>query len=106
MLRCVWIEFAQSAFYLLELGHQICFRMLPASSIAKQKVNLLLGCCLICFVTKRRGICAVLTANHFNAQSFCPDVELLDSGCAKCVCGREHDRAACMHEIARKFCCR
>jgi hypothetical protein len=32
----------------------------------------------------------VLSANHFNAQSFCPNVELLDSRCAKRVCGGEH----------------
>src|SRR4030095_6326884 len=83
-------------------------RVLSAGRVAKQKVNLLLGCCLIRFVTKRRGICPVLAAHDFNTESFCPNIELLDSRCAKCVCGREHYRVACVHEIARKFrrrCC-
>jgi len=46
----------------------------------------------------------VLSTNDFNAESLCPDVELFDSRCAKCVCGREHHRVACMHEIMREFC--
>ena len=32
---------------------------------------------------------AVLAANDFNTESFCPDVELLDSRCAKRICRRE-----------------
>src|SRR5205807_7402591 len=90
LLRCVRIKFAQSAFYLVQLGHQICFRVLPAGCVTKQKVNLPLGSCLIRFVTKRRGICAVLAANDFNAESLCPDVELLDSRGAKRVCCGKH----------------
>src|SRR5262245_37985813 len=103
-VRRVRIEFAESAFYLLELGHQICFRVLATSGVAKQEIDLLLRCPLMRFVTKRRGICTVLAANYFNAESFCPDVELLDSRRAKRVCGREHDRMAFMHEITREFC--
>src|SRR5262249_47602684 len=87
LMRRVRIEFAQGAFYLLQLGHQICFGVLPTGCIAKHKINLLPGCCLICFVTKRRGISAVLATDDFNAQSLCPDVELLDSRCTKSVCG-------------------
>src|SRR4029453_7184328 len=46
-VRRVRIEFAQSAFYLLQLGHQICFRVLAAGSVAKQKVDILLRCPLM-----------------------------------------------------------
>src|SRR5260370_1188024 len=69
LVRRVRIEFAQSAFYLQQLGHQICFRVLAASSVAKQKVDLLRRSPLMRVVTKGRGICTVLAANYFNAES-------------------------------------
>src|ERR1041385_1398476 len=78
--------------------------MLATCSVAKQKFNLLFRCCLISLVTKRRGICAMLTANDFNVESLRPDVELLDSRGAKSVCGREHGRVAGMHEVMRQLC--
>src|SRR6476619_4032715 len=45
------IEFAEGAFYLLQLGHQICFRVLAASSVTKQKADLLLCRPVMRFVT-------------------------------------------------------
>src|SRR5215211_972500 len=78
--------------------------MLAASGVAKQKIDLLPGRGLICFVTKRRRICSGLATNDFNAEPFCPDVELLDSCGTKSICGCEHDRAICVHEIARELC--
>src|SRR5439155_25324082 len=85
LVRRVGIEFAERTFYFLELGHQIRFGVLAASRIAKQKVDLAFGRGLICFITKRGWIGTVLAANHFNSESFGPDIKLLDRRSAKRV---------------------
>src|SRR5437764_7780207 len=37
-VRRIGVEFAEGAFYLVQLGHQICFRVLPSGCVAKQKI--------------------------------------------------------------------
>ena len=85
LVRRVRIKFAESAFYFLQLGHQVCFRVLAAGGVAKQKIDLAFRCRLIRFVTKRGGIGVVLPANYFDAETFCPNVQLLDRRSARNV---------------------
>src|SRR5438046_3444968 len=88
LLRRVGIEFGERAFHFFKLSHQIRFGVLSTSRIAKQKVDLPTGCRLICFVTKRGWICAVLAANHFESESFGPNIKLLYRRSAKRIgCG-------------------
>src|ERR1700687_6401059 len=85
LMRGIRIEFAESAFHLLELGQEIRFGVLTTSRVAKQKVDFVLRGRLIGVVTKRSRVGAVLAANHFNAESLCPDIKLLDRSSAKSV---------------------
>src|SRR5882724_2627138 len=88
LVRRVGIEFSERAFHFLKLGHQIRFGVLAASRIANQKVDLARCRRLICFVTKRGWIGAVLAANHPNSESFSPNIKLLYRRSAKRVsCG-------------------
>src|SRR5207249_11410482 len=88
LVRRVGIEFGERAFHFLKLGHQIRLGVLAASRIAKQKVDLARCRGLICFVTKRGWIGAVLAANHFNSESFSPNIKLLYRCSAKRIgCG-------------------
>src|SRR6266478_7878826 len=88
LVRRVGIELGERAFHFLKLSHQIRFGVLAASRIAKQKVDLARCRRLICFVTKRGWIGAVLAANHFKSESFGPNIKLLYRRSAKGVgCG-------------------
>src|SRR6266496_5968161 len=88
LVGCVRIELAERAFHLVQLGHEICLGVLAASRIAKQKVDLARCRRLICFVTKRRWVGAVLAASHFKSESFGPNIKLLYRRSAKGVgCG-------------------
>src|SRR5438876_3067025 len=90
-MRRVRVVLGESAFHLFKLGHKILFRVQSASRIAKQKVSLAFGGCLIRFITKGSWIGVVLSLNHFDAQPRCPNAKLLDRRCAKSVCCRQQD---------------
>src|SRR6266436_2499448 len=75
LVGCVRIELGERAFHLVQLGHEICLGVLSASGIAKQKVDLARCRRLICFITKRGWIGAVLAANHFKSESFGPNIK-------------------------------
>src|SRR5205823_13215836 len=80
-MRRVRVVLGESAFHLFKLGHKILFRVQSASRIAKQKVSLAFGGCLIRFITKGSWIGVVLSLNHFDAQPRCPNAKLLDRRC-------------------------
>src|SRR6266581_8521769 len=85
LMRRTQIEFAESAFHFLQLGHEICFGVLTASRVAKQKVDFVLQGRLIGIVTKRGRVGAVLDADNYNPDPFRPNIELLDCSSTKCV---------------------
>src|SRR5207244_5232627 len=91
LMRCIRIEFAESALYFLQLGHEIRFCVLAAGRVAKQKLDLVLQGRLIRVVTKRSRVGAVLAADHFNPEPFRPNIELLDCSSAKSIGGGQHD---------------
>src|SRR5207253_5317789 len=64
-MRCIRVVLGESAFHLFKLGHQILFRVQSAGRIAKQKVSLAFGGCLIRFITKRGWFGDVMCLYHF-----------------------------------------
>jgi hypothetical protein len=53
-------------FYLLQLGHQICFCVHSAGRVALEKLSALFGRGLIRLVAKSSRVGVVLPSNHFD----------------------------------------
>src|ERR1051325_7042614 len=85
LMRRVRIELAESAFHFLELSHEICFCVLPASRVAKQKIDFVLRGGLVRVVTKCGRVGAVLAPGDLNPEPFRPNIKLLDCSSAKGV---------------------
>ena len=108
LMRRVRIVFAKSAFHLLQLGYKVRFCVHPAGGIAQKKVDLPSCSRLICFVAERGRISIVLSADHFNAESFGPNTKLFNSCSAKSVGRRQQDAMSILLKITSEFrrrCC-
>src|ERR1041385_2319635 len=91
LMRRVWIEFAESAFHFLELGHEVRFCVLAASGVAKQKVDFVLRGRLIRVVTQCGRIGGVLAPSDLHPEPFRPNIKLLDCSSAKRIgCGQHY----------------
>src|SRR6266404_234858 len=106
LVRRVRVVFAEGAFHLLQLGHQIRYRVLATGRIAKQKVDLVPDRRLIRLVTNRSRVGIVLAADHFDTKPFGPNAELLDSCGAKSVSRRQHHTMSILLKITSQFGCR
>ena len=82
--------------------------MHPAGGIAQKKVDLASCSRLIRFVTKCSWISIVLSADHFNAESFGPNTKLFNSSSAKSVGRRQQNTMSILLKMTSEFrrrCC-
>ena len=97
------VLFRQAAFHFRQLRHQIAFRVEPAGGVAKKELDVLPIGRFVGFVAKRSRVGVVLSADHFHAEPFRPNSELLDRRGAKSVRRRQHHAVAIAFEIMRQL---